>query len=229
MNADGKKLRGHTSIRADVDQVITISNDEATKIKTAYMTKLKDDEDGGSIQFSLAQVKVAWDAERERDITSCVVLSVSEKEKLKKEQERQGISVNPTQARFLSEFFEASDKYGIYVFDEPNMPRAARGKTVVAWDHYLEVAVSRMVNEEDVRKAKERLRKAFNRMTDGLIKAGVLRVDRPYMWWTGKPIRGFRRTFPKVDVDNQRQTEMSVDHDDPEIAAFYRGEQEMPF
>lgn len=229
MNADGKKLRGHTSIRADVDQVITITNDEATKIKSAHMTKLKDDEDGGTIQFSLAQVKVAWDAERERDITSCVVLSVSEKEKLKKEQERQGISVNPTQARFLSEFFEASDKYGVYVFDEPDLPRAARGKTVVAWDHYVEVAVARMVNEEDPKKAKDRLRKAFNRMTDGLIKAGALRVERPFMWWTGKPVRGFRRTFPKIDVDNQRQTEMPIEHDDPEIASMLRGEVEIPF
>ena len=225
MNADGKKLRGHTSIRADVDQVITISNDETTKIKSAHMTKLKDDEDGGTIQFSLAQVKVAWDAERERDITSCVVLSVSEKEKLKKEQERQGISVNPTERRFLVEFFEAIDKYGKFVVDEP---RAARGKTVVTWNDYVEVAVSKMLAEDDVKKARERLRKAFNRMTDGLVKYGAIKLDKPYMWWTGRPIRGFPHTFPKVYSDPQRQTEMKI-HDDPEIAAFQRGEVEIPF
>lgn len=226
MNADGKKLRGHTSIRADVDQVITISNDETTKIKTAFMTKLKDDEDGGQIQFSLAQVKVAWDAERERDITSCVVLSVSEKEKLKKEQERQGISVNPTERRFLVEFFEAIDKYGTFVVDEP---RAARGKMVVTWDSYVEVAVSKMLAEEDVKKARDRLRKAFNRMTDGLVKYGAIKLDKPYMWWTGRPIRGFPHTFPKVYSDPQRQTEMRIEHEDPEIASLLRGETEIPF
>jgi hypothetical protein len=228
LNSDGKKLRGHTSIRADVDQVITITNDETTRIKTATLTKLKDDEDGGRIQFALAQVKVAWDEERERDVTSCVVLSVTEKDQLKREQERQGISVNPTERRFLVEFFEAMDKYGIYVFDEPNLPRAARGKSVVSWDHYLEVATSKMLNEDDPKKAKDRLRKAFNRMTDGLIKVGALRVERPYMWWTGRPIRGFARTFPKQDVDSQRQAEIQYS-DDPQVDEFLRNEATVPF
>ena len=229
MNADGKKLRGHTSIRADVDQVITISNDETTKIKTAFMTKLKDDEDGGKIQFSLAQVKVAWDAERERDITSCVVLSVSEKEKLKKEQERQGITVNPTERRFLVEFFEAIDKYGSFVVDGRDGPVAARGKSIVTWDNYVEVAVSKMLAEDDVKKAKDRLRKAFNRMTDGLVKYGAIKLDKPYMWWTGRPIRGFPHTFPKVYSDPQRQAEMPIEHPDPEIASMLRGEVDIPF
>lgn len=229
LNSDGKKLRGHTSIRADVDQVITITNDEATKIKTATLTKLKDDEDGGSIQFTLAQVKVDWDAERERDITSCVVLSVSEKEKLKKEQARQGISVNPTERRFLMDFFEAIDKYGDFVTgDERDRPRAARGKTVVDYNNYIDVALSKMANEEDMPKAKDRLRKAFQRQTDGLRKSGVLQVERPYMWWTGKPIRGFQRTFPKETIDNQRQAEMPI-YDDPGINEFLRGEAEVPF
>jgi hypothetical protein len=223
-----RSLRGHTSIRADVDQVITITNDETTKIKTATLTKLKDDEDGGQIQFALAQVKVAYDEERERDITSCVVLSVSEKDRLKKEQERQGVSVNPTERRFLVEFFEAVDKYGIYVFDEPGLPLAARGKVVVTWDHYLEVATSKMLNEEDPKKAKDRLRKAFNRMTDGLIKVGAMRVERPYMWWTGRPIRGFSRTFPKPDVDAQRQSEIRYS-DDPDVDQFLRDEAQVPF
>lgn len=229
MNAEGKKLRGHTSLYADVDQVLTITCDEATKVRTLVLTKQKDDEDGVKVDFSLAQVIIGYDAATERDITSCIVLSVSEKEKLKKEQERMGISVNPTERRFLVQFFEAIDKYGIYVNEEPHMPRAARGRSVVSWDHYMEVAASQMPNEEDVKKAKDRLRKSFNRMTDGLIKMGALRVDRPYMWWTGKPIRGFARTFPRKEADLHRQTEMLNPSNDPEIDAIMRGEVEVPF
>ena len=228
LNSDGKKLRGHTSIRADVDQVITITNDESTKIKTATLTKLKDDEDGGQIQFALAQVKVAFDEDRERDITSCVVLSVSEKDRLKKEQERQGISVNPTERRFLVEFFEAIDKYGTFVVDGRDGPVAARGKTVVTWDNYVEVALSKMLAEDDPKKAKDRLRKAFNRMTDGLVKYGAIKLDKPYLWWTGRPIRGFARTFPKPDIDAQRQSEIRY-NDDAEVDEFLRHEAQVPF
>ncbi len=229
LNADGKKLRGHTSLYGDVDQVLMVTNDEETRVRTLTLTKQKDDEDGVKINFSLAQEIVGFDAVNERDITSCVVLSVTEKERLKKEQERLGVAVNPTERRFLVEFFEAVDKFGSYVVDEPHLPRAARGKTVVSWDHYVELAISKMLHEEDTRKAKDRIRKSFNRMTDGLIKMGVLKVDRPYMWWTGKPIRGFGRTFPRKEADPQRQTEIFNETGDPEIDAFRRGEVEVPF
>lgn len=229
MNADGKKLRGHTSLYADVDQVLTVTNDEETKVRTLTLTKQKDDEDGVKINFSLAQEIVGFDTINERDITSCVVLSVSEKDRLKKEQERMGISVNPTERRFLVEFFEAVDKYGEFVLDQPNLPRSARGKSVVTWDNYVEIAISKMLNEEDPRKAKDRLRKAFNRMTDGLVKMGAIRFEKPYMWWTGKPIRGFGRTFPRREVDAQRQPELLNPTNDPEIDAFIRGDVEVPF
>ncbi|QIO64807.1 AAA family ATPase [Rhizobium leguminosarum] len=229
LNADGKKLRGHTSLYADVDQVLTVTNDEETKVRTLNLTKQKDDEDGVKINFSLAQVIVGYDDTNERDITSCVVLSVTEKERMKKEQERFGVAVNPTERRFLVEFFEAADKFGTFVVDEPHLPRAARGKTVVSWDHYIELAISKMLHEEDTRKAKDRIRKSFNRMTDGLIKIGALKVERPFMWWTGKPIRGFPRTFPRTAVDPQRQSEIFNETNDPEIDAFRRGEVEVPF
>ncbi len=229
MNAEGKKLRGHSSLRADVDQVLLVTCDEETKVRTLILDKQKDDEDGVKINFSLAQEIVGFDAVNERDITSCVVLTVSEKDRLKKEQERMGVSVNPTERRFLVEFFEAVDKYGEYVSDQANLPRAARGKSVVTWDNYVEVAISKMLNEEDPRKAKDRLRKAFNRMTDGLVKIGAIKFEKPYMWWTGKPIRGFGRTFPRKEADPQRQTEMLNPTNDPEIDAFHRGEVEIPF
>lgn len=229
LNADGKKLRGHTSLYADVDQVLLVTKDESTNVRTLTLAKQKDDEDGVKIDFSLAQVVIGYNAATERDTTSCVVLSVSEKEKLKKEQEQLGVSVNPTERRFLVEFFEAVDKYGVYVLDEPGLPRAARGKSVVSWNDYVEVAISKMINEEDTGKAKDRIRKAFNRMTDGLVKIGALKVERPYMWWTGKPIRGFPRTFPRKEADPHRQAEMLNPTNDPEIDAFIRGEVEVPF
>src|SRR6185312_3245418 len=53
MNAGGTKLRGHTSVYANVDQVILVTKDEEAKMSTALLDKQKDDEDGAKINFEL--------------------------------------------------------------------------------------------------------------------------------------------------------------------------------
>lgn len=229
MNADGKKLRGHTSLYADVDQVLLVANDESTRVRTLTLAKQKDDEDGVKIDFSLAQVLIGYDATVERDITSCVVLSVNEKERLKKRQEAEGFSVNPSERRFLINFFEAMDKYGKLVAERHEGPQAAFGKTIVSYTDYADLVVSKMVEEPDKKKARDRVRKSVAAARDGLQKYGIMGYETPWMWWTGKPIRGFARTFPKKEADPQRQAEIFNSSDDPEIDAFLKGEVEVPF
>lgn len=205
MNADGKKLRGHTSVYANVDQVITVDCDETTKIRTATLSKQKDDEDGLKIRFALASVTVGFSERTQRDVTSCVVLSVSEKDRLKKEQERQGFTVNPTERRILMNMFDAIDRHGKFIADEKDGPRAAIGRTVVHYDFYRDVALEKMPEIEDRKKAADQVRKEFARAKDFLIKAGIIGVSSPYMWWNGKPVRGFSRTFPSGQMaDNSR-------------------------
>jgi hypothetical protein len=179
MNADGKKLRGHTSVYANVDQVVTVVMDEATKIRTATLSKQKDDEDGLKITFALASVSVGYSERTQRDVTSCVVLSVGEKERLKKEQERQGFSVNPTERRVLMNMFTAIDRHGVFVSSEKDGPRAALGKTVVHWDHYRDVALERMPEVEDRTKARDVVRKEFARVKDALVKYGIMGLQHP--------------------------------------------------
>lgn len=205
LNANGGKVRGHTSLYADVDQVLTVTRDEGTGDRTLTLSKQKDGEDGVKIRFALAQVKLGFDQDREKDITSCVVVTVSEKDRLKKEQERMGITVNPTERKFLMDFFEAQQKHGKFVVDTrdftPPLPFGAKGREVVEYSDYVEIALSKMLAEDDPTKAKDRLRKAFEKMTDGLRKYGVLDMQKPYMWWTGRPIKGFANTFPKNNPD----------------------------
>lgn len=197
MNADGKKLRGHTSIHANVDQVITVTKDETTNIRTARLAKSKEGEDNVSLRFELASVKVGYSERRQKDVTSCVVLPVGEKERLKKEQEKQGISVNPTERRILMNMFDALDRHGKFVATEKDGPRAAIGKTIVHYDHYREVAMEKMPEVADRKKAVEQVRKEFARAKDFLIKSGIIGVSSPHMWWAGKPVRSFPRTFPQ--------------------------------
>lgn len=205
MNADGKKLRGHTSVFANVDQVITVVCEEPTKIRTATLSKQKDDEDGLKLIFSLLSVKLGFNERTQRDITSCVVVSVGEKERLKKEQERLGFSVNPTERRILMNMFDAIDRHGKFIADGKDGPKPAIGKTVVHYDYYRDVALEKMPEIENRTKAADQVRKEFSRAKDFLIKSGIIGVQSPYMWWAGKPVRGFSRTFPNgQNPDNTR-------------------------
>lgn len=206
MNAEGKKLRGHTSVYANVDQVITVICDEETKMRTATLSKQKDDEDGLTIRFALASVTVGYNERTQRDVTSCVVLSVSEKDRLKKEQERQGFPVNPTERRIMMNLFDTVDRYGKFVASEKDGPRAAIGKVVVEWDWFRDVSLEKIPEIADREKAVDQIRKEFARAKDVLIKWGVIGVSKPYLWWAGKPVRGFPRTFPTGQEADQSRT-----------------------
>jgi len=196
MNADGKKLRGHTSVHAAADQVILVTMDEDTKIRTAKLAKQKDDEDGVSIKFALAAVVIGSNPKTQRDVTSCVVLSVTEKERLKKEQEKLGFSPKPNERKILMNMFDAIDRYGKLVASEKEGPAAAVGHVVVDYSYYRDVAIEKMLEVDDRKKAADQVNKEFTRNSAFLIKSGIIGVQRPYMWWKGKPIRGFGRTFP---------------------------------
>ncbi len=202
MNADGKKLRGHTSIHANVDTVVQVVSDENTKIRTATLKKQKDDEDGLSVRFSLASVAVGYNEKAGRDIKSCVVLSVSEKEQLKAEKEKFGFEVRPSEEALLIPMFKAIEKYGKFVVSEADGPVEAVGKHVVDFAYYLDVAVEMDASGEDKVAARVKIRKSFERNTKFLVKAGIIVFKRisdktAVVWWTGKPIRGFPNTFPE--------------------------------
>jgi hypothetical protein len=202
MNADGKKLRGHTSIHANVDTVILVTMDENTKIRTAKLTKQKDDEDGIKIPFTLASVAVGTNPKTDREITSCVVLTVSEKDALKKEAEQFGYSVRPSEEALLIPLFKAIKRYGRFIADDKEGPTEAVGKHVVDFGHFLEVAVEMDASDNDKAAARVKIRKAFERNTNYLIKHQVIAFKRvtektALVWWTGKPIRGFPNTFPE--------------------------------
>ncbi|TIS37532.1 AAA family ATPase [Mesorhizobium sp.] len=215
MNADGKKLRGHTSIHANVDTVIVVTQDEETRIRTAKLAKQKDDEDGTKITFSLASVPVGLNPKTQREITSCVVLTVGEKERLKKEQERQGFYVNPTERRILMNLFETVDKHGKFIASDKDGPRAAIGRVVVGWKDYVAVALEKMLEVDDKAKATDQIRKEFARAKDGLMKYGIIKIVQPYMWWDGKAIRGFSRTFPKTEKSDKDGTKSGQTPDEP--------------
>jgi AAA domain len=212
LNAGGSKVRGHTSLHGNVDQVLLVTNDEATKIKTLHMRKLKDDESGKKQNFTLTQVKLGYDPETERDITSCVVTTISEKEQLKKERAAQGYSPNEAGRRIMFNMFKAADRHGHLVVSHLDGPRAAIGHTVVKYEDYRNICLENMPEEEDRKVAMKRIYASFTRAKDDLVNAGVLGLSAPYMWWTGKPVRGIWRTFPADQRPEKYHSEAAQMH-----------------
>lgn len=201
MNAAGQKLRGHTSVHANVDTVITTVNDETTKIRTVKLAKQKDGEDGKTLRFKLKGVELGWNEKRNRHDTSCVVVPVSETDQLKAEKEKLGFEVRPSEEALLIPMFKAIERYGTLVASEADGPAEAMGKRVVDFGYYLDVAVEMDPSGDEKTAARDRIRKSFERNTKFLVKAGVIVFKRisenkGLVWWTGKPIRGFPHTYP---------------------------------
>jgi hypothetical protein len=215
LNAAGGKLRGHTSVYANVGQVVLVERDEETGIRTVKLDKQKDSEDGKSMKFELMQVTIGVD-EDAQPITSCVCLPVGEKEAVRREEELKGYRLNKTQELFLKAFFDAERRYGIPVPREVSLPNVVR--SLASWEDvkriYGEMSPTDAITPEqqttveaaDAEKRwRETMKKRIQRMREDLEARGILGMVRheggSYVYWTGKPLRAFPETQPRPKVE----------------------------
>src|SRR5690606_38347734 len=102
----------------------------------------------------------------------------SEKEKLKKEGERFGFSVRPSEEALLIPMFKAIDRYGKFVAGEADGPAEAVGKHVVDFSYFLDVAVEMDASADDKTAARDKIRKSFERNMRFLIRNGIIGFKR---------------------------------------------------
>jgi hypothetical protein len=215
MNAGGQKVRGHTSIYANVDQVLLVNRDEETRIRTVILDKQKDDEEGIRFQFELPQVVVGID-DKGGQVTSCVCKAVGEREAVRREEELKGLRLAPLNENFMRAFFEAERRYGFPVPTRMVMPSAVR--TLVYWDDMkgmfavmnptdtivMDGQTPEEAAEEDV-KYRDRMRKRIEKARVDLTNIGALGVttveDRAVVFWTGKALRAFKQTWKREDPE----------------------------
>lgn len=199
LNAGGTKLRGHTSILANVDQVIEVMNVDG--IRTATLTKQKDGEDGISFRFKLKSVAIGMSYRRdgsEKPVTSCVV----EPATLTEERRASGAAFKPTpnDTLFLQALMNAQAVHGTVPPPALHLPRAI--KSVV---HYDQVKIAfKELNPDDgdePDKYRERLKKNISRARERLQDWRIIGVVNPYVWWTGRPVRGFGTEAPALPDD----------------------------
>lgn len=191
MGASGERPRGHTSVFANIDNALEVSLDEGSKIRTMKNTKQKDEAEAPDIRFELMRVVIGR-REDGREISSCVVLPLGEKSA-----SRTAFRLNDTEGVFFRALMAALLDGGIAPPAGLGLPQSVR--VVVDYaklkDKYARLVLS---DGDDPKEHKERLKKALSRARTTLSKFGVVGVDNPYIWWTGKPVQGFARAQAKL-------------------------------
>ncbi len=211
----GSTLRGHGSLRGDVDSVAMIRVDQH-KIRTITLDKLKDGVKA-DMQFELMQVRLG-ERDDGKPITSCVVLPVGEKAQKRRQEAEQSASVRGYEVALLKALFQALDSHGMSA-----PPALDIAPTVKVVDYFevrrvfgspcpmddLTTYENDEARETASRKHKSKLRTGLKTarefMTD---KSAILCVrscpdpltgkSTEWAWWTGRPVRGFPRTQPPV-------------------------------
>ena len=208
----GTTLRGHSSLKADVNAVAMVSMDRETKVRTVRFDKLKDGEKG-EMQFELKQIRLG-EREDGKPITSCIVLPVGAKEKMRAEQGR--VRLMRQEPNVFAAFWKALDEFGE---PAPSSLDCPFGTRVVDFDEVKRIYVE-MTPDEAMGQARsdadqdaahrnhvDKLMKRCLRATNDMAqKVGVLAIrmretegtkrKRYWVWWTGKSVKDFQRTYP---------------------------------
>jgi hypothetical protein len=202
-NAAGTKLRGHSSILANIDQVVQVVKNDLTKVRTAALAKQKDDDDSLTIRFELMQVEIGTRPDG-KPITSCIVLPVGEKEEIR-DTRRRALWVNDGTALFYRALLKALDDHG--EAPPPGFDIPAEVDRVVHYDRVK--AVYRAVapdDDADPVKLAARLKKALQRARTFLANNGAIDSRNPYVWRTDRPVKGFAppaRAEPRNTADDE--------------------------
>ncbi|MDB5596234.1 MAG: hypothetical protein JWM36_3195 [Hyphomicrobiales bacterium] len=211
MNAAGLKLRGHTSIFANVDQVITVTLEEENgyKKRTAILSKQKDGEGGVAMRFELAQVKLGMRIDG-KEITSCVCMHVGEKEAEKQARESGMADLKPGQLKIFKALNEAIHRQGRNPPADIRAPIWASCCTVTEWrDEMMRTAAT---PDEDQSALVARVKKARDRAEEMFLAKNLIAKDGIWIWRTKRRVFGLdRSSHPREAEPEQMPLDPELD------------------
>lgn len=199
MNAEGSKPRGHTSIFANLDNVITVTkidgmhdhsnpNGRGRQIREARVTKQKDGEDGQSWRFTLPSVELGVDADGD-PITSCVVAPPVASALDGVDTSEAGIKLTSQGELMLRSIYTALAKHGEVAPPDLRLPPNVR---VVKWSKVKEAFTEISFEEGDEVKKADTIKKALQRWGETLYAKQIIGREAPYVWLTGRKVKGFK-------------------------------------
>jgi len=210
LNADGEKPRGHTSIFANLENVLISTkladrhDREGRVLREVKLAKQKEGEDGKAIKFVLQVVDIGIDADGDPR-TSCVVVPPAGSANTEVADE--GVTVGGKTAVVLRAIYEAIEAKGVFADPSFNLPQGTlmvdrkeishrvaqldlggddEGEDAPAGDQPEDAG-------EAEKRAKAARRKAIERARDTLYSRDVIGINGQWIWLTGKRVRGFGR------------------------------------
>jgi hypothetical protein len=189
-NAAGTKLRGHSSIYANIDQVILVQRDDAGR-RSAVLDKQKDDDDGLRIDFELQRV-VLGNRLDGKEITSCVTLQTGGSAERKDKRQRVRLSAE-RHVIFLA-LKEAIEEHGEETPRNLQLPRSIR--KVIRAPQWKETYLKK---NADLNATDNTINQRLRRASEQFQKEGIIGRENPWVWLTGKAVAGSIEVLPPQD------------------------------
>lgn len=199
MNADGAKVRGHTSILANLENVLIVRqveglhDDNGRQIREAVVDKNKDGESGQKLRFVLKSEKVGQDEDGD-PVTSCVVCNVEGNGSDEPVPERPGVTDTES---LIVRAIERAQRYSNH--PRPNGGTIPENVTLVLWKDVLtewdKMQFDHVPEDETAEDRIKRLdarRKMMRRYGESLLRKNVVGREEPFIWLTGRRIKGYR-------------------------------------
>ncbi|WP_456856616.1 AAA family ATPase [Bradyrhizobium sp. USDA 4501] len=184
----GGSPRGHSSLTADFETTIefeVVADRRTSKggnIHRATVRKQREGKSGICWEFTLPIISVGrnkWGNEE----TSCAAVAYD----ASRSTERSGYQATSNQRLLIHALYDALAEYGV----PPPFPVPASISKVVDVGYVRDAMRSKMVDgDADTEAADGRFRAAFKRAGDRLRDAGIIGIQKPYWWATGKPVAG---------------------------------------
>jgi len=185
----GSTPRGHGSLTADfettIEFVTTEMQDEAgLKIHLATVQKQREGKSGLSWKFTLPVVEVGKNKWGNAE-TSCVLVPVGAGSTVSST----GFRLTPQEEIVFRALVNAIAECGVRPPDtHPKIPATVTVVTYRQWRDFF--ARSAPIDQDDERKRAEAIKKAMQRTGAKLLNFGIIGKDDPWIWWTGKRVRG---------------------------------------
>lgn len=201
MNAGGEKVRGHSSILANLENVLLVRqvdglhDSDNRQIREAVVSKNKDGTDGETFRFVLKSVQIGIDEDQD-PVTSCVVARTNGDGSDAPVPERSAISdADALMIRAIEKAVTDGGTKPPLATGLPQSLRVVELKAVVkAYDSLsFDVAENDQETPEDRTKRMAARRQAMKRSSERLLRKGLIGREDPWIWLTGKPIKGYRK------------------------------------
>lgn len=228
LNAGGTKARGHTSLFANVENVITVQrvpdshDNENRQVRSWKVAKQKDGEDGKETKFVLKGVEIGVDGDGDK-VFSCVV---AEPDRGTGEQKREeaGLTVGGANSVLLRAIYTAIAQRGVYAPPECGLGTGAQAVERKALWEFVRPAFETDTEDDGLRDgetpedAKKRrdaaMRQAVKRARDFLFSKGIIGFKDEWTWLTGKNVKGFEQAPGLADAERERRSRRRARQDD---------------